>query len=222
MKWLGLLALLSVGLLGTAGCGGSSSSSNSGSSDANNVTMSPANGATLPNATIGATYSQTFAVSAGGTAPYTFVPGTTPSGLTFTTLTSSSGSLAGVPTQNGRDSFSLQIIDANSQVTQVSYVISVVDSLGGTMTISPASLTAPTFGSAYAATLSVSTGTSPYTWSVSQGSLPPGISLGSSTTSSVPLSGTPTQRGSFTFTVEVTDSSSPSQSGFIAYTLNVQ
>ncbi len=46
-------------------------------------------------------------------------------------------------------------------------------------------------------------GTSPFTWSVSTGALPPGLTLGASTGL---LSGTPTTAGSYAFTVKVTDS----------------
>ncbi|MDI1463405.1 fibronectin type III domain-containing protein [Catellatospora sp. KI3] len=63
----------------------------------------------------------------------------------------------------------------------------------------------PPAGKAYTAyrhQLTVEGGTSPYTWSVSAGSLPDGISLAPATGV---LSGTPTVAGSFSFTVRVTD-----------------
>ena len=57
---------------------------------------------------------------------------------------------------------------------------------------------------AYSDQLTVTGGTSPYTWSVSTGTLPPGLTLGASTGL---LSGTPTTAGSYSFTVKVTDHS---------------
>jgi uncharacterized repeat protein (TIGR01451 family)/fimbrial isopeptide formation D2 family protein len=57
-------------------------------------------------------------------------------------------------------------------------------------------------GVAYTDQLTVSGGTSPFTWSISSGSLPPGLSIGSSTGL---LSGTPTTAGTYPFTVKVTD-----------------
>lgn len=65
-------------------------------------------------------------------------------------------------------------------------------------------LGAGTVGTSYSQTLTASDGTPPYTWSVSSGALPPGLSLDSTTGA---ISGTPTQSGSFSFTIQVTDSS---------------
>jgi hypothetical protein len=70
--------------------------------------------------------------------------------------------------------------------------------------IQTTSLPAGTAGTAYSQTLTASTGTPPYTWSVSSGSLPPGLSLDPTTGV---VSGTPTQPGSFSFTAQVADSS---------------
>lgn len=57
-------------------------------------------------------------------------------------------------------------------------------------------------GVAYAAvSLSASGGAAPYSWSVSTGALPGGLSLGPSGS----VSGTPSSAGSFTFTVQVAD-----------------
>ena len=58
-------------------------------------------------------------------------------------------------------------------------------------------------GVAYSDALAVTGGTGPFTWSVSGGSLPPGLTLNSSTGV---LSGTPTTAGLYSFTVQVTDS----------------
>ena len=55
---------------------------------------------------------------------------------------------------------------------------------------------------AYSDQLTVTGGTSPFTWSVSAGTLPPGLTLGASTGL---LSGTPTTAGTYSFTVKVTD-----------------
>ena len=72
------------------------------------------------------------------------------------------------------------------------------------LSVSTTSVPAATAGSAYPDTvLAASGGTGPYSWSVTSGSLPPGLSLDAS---SGTLSGTPTTGGTYPFTVGVTDS----------------
>jgi len=61
-------------------------------------------------------------------------------------------------------------------------------------------------GVAYSDQLAVTGGTSPFTWSVSAGTLPPGLTLSASGL----LSGTPTTVGSSTFTVRVVDANNQS------------
>jgi len=69
--------------------------------------------------------------------------------------------------------------------------------------ISTDTLTSGVTGSSYNATLSASGGTSPYTWVIATGTLPTGIKLKQAAGS---LSGTPSQSGTYNFTVSVTDS----------------
>ena len=61
-------------------------------------------------------------------------------------------------------------------------------------------------GAAYGAILVANGGTSPYSWSLSAGLLPTGLSLNASTGR---ITGTPGAEGTFAFTARVTDSSSP-------------
>jgi hypothetical protein len=76
---------------------------------------------------------------------------------------------------------------------------------------------APTAGTSYSVTISVTGGTSPFAWSVS-GSLPTGLSLGTSTTSSDTISGTPTGQTS-TFTVKATDATGLASSQSLTITV---
>lgn len=62
-------------------------------------------------------------------------------------------------------------------------------------------------GQPYSATCTESEGIAPYSWSISSGALPNGVTLTPSTdTTQATISGTPTDTGPYSYTVEVTDS----------------
>jgi hypothetical protein len=69
------------------------------------------------------------------------------------------------------------------------------------VTLAPATLPNATIGVAYSQTLVASGGTAPYTYTVSAGTPPPGLTLSGAGL----LAGNPTTAGSFTFTVTATD-----------------
>ena len=71
------------------------------------------------------------------------------------------------------------------------------------LTITTTSLPAAVLNAPYSVTLGATGGAPPYTWSLASGALPPGLSLSSGGV----ISGTPTNQGSFGFTVQVTDAS---------------
>lgn len=77
------------------------------------------------------------------------------------------------------------------------------------LAIATLSLPQGQLASGYQASLTASGGKHPYTWSVTSGTLPSGLSLTSSTGA---ISGTPKQAGTSTFTIAVRDASSPVQS----------
>ena len=68
-------------------------------------------------------------------------------------------------------------------------------------------LSGGTVATGYSTTLAAAGGTAPLTWSVSSGNLPDGLKISSSGT----ISGTPQAVGTFSFTVQVTDSSALQQ-----------
>jgi hypothetical protein len=88
-----------------------------------------------------------------------------------------------------------------------------------TITITPSTVPNPTFGAAYSQTLTASGGTAPYSYAVTSGALPAGLTLNTTGT----LSGTPTAGGTFNFTVTATDgAASPGPyTGSQAYTVTV-
>ena len=77
------------------------------------------------------------------------------------------------------------------------------------LTISIASLPQGIVGTQYTGNFTVAGGTAPFTWSITSGQLPTGLSLGTNTGI---LSGTPTSTGNFSFGISVIDSSASVQS----------
>ena len=159
------------------------------------VTVSPAS---LPAATAGTNYSQTVSAN-GGTAPYTFAvtAGALPAGLNL----SSAGVLSGTPTASGSFNFTVSATDSGIPTTgSRAYTLTVA---APTLTLPATTLPGGTAGQAYNAPITpASGGIAPYTYAVSAGALPAGLSLSAAGV----LSGTPTEAGSFAFTVTVTDS----------------
>ncbi|MGD0065515.1 MAG: putative Ig domain-containing protein [Streptosporangiaceae bacterium] len=149
-----------------------------------------------PGAIVGAAYTDTLTAT-GGTTPYTWSvnAGTLPAGLTL----SSAGVLSGTPTTAGSYPFSVNVVDKNGGIATASITLVVVTGLALTFGTPPGGVV----GTAYTDTLTASGGTTPYTWSVSAGALPAGITLNASTGV---LSGTPTAGGTANFTVKVADS----------------
>jgi large repetitive protein len=157
------------------------------------ITLSPAS---LPGGTAASAYSQTLSAT-GGIAPYTFTvsAGALPAGLTL----SSAGVLSGTPTASGSFNFTARASDANSQVGSRAYTLVIA---APTLSLAPASLPNAIGSQPYSASFVASGGTAPYTYAVSAGALPPGLSLASGGS----LTGTPTSAGSYNFTVQATDS----------------
>src|SRR6202022_2858729 len=149
----------------------------------------------LPVGTQNAAYSATLA-AVGGTTPYswTITSGTLPTGLTL----ASSGVISGIPTVAGTSNFTVQVTDASSKTATASLSLSIAAPL----TVTTTSLTGGTQNTAYSATLAATGGTTPYSWSITSGILPAGLTLASSTGV---ISGTPTGTGASNFTVPVTD-----------------
>jgi hypothetical protein len=86
------------------------------------------------------------------------------------------------------------------------------------LTMTTTSLAGGTVSNAYSATLAASGGTPPYTWSITTGSLPGGLTLNA--TSGL-ISGVPTNTGTFSFTVKVTDAGSPAQTATGALSISI-
>lgn len=180
------------------GCGDSSSGSSNNPVGPNfQITTT-----TLPGSTIGSVYSQSVMV-ANGSEPYRWAvsSGSLPTGLSLDTY---SGSINGTITATGTFDFTIQVIDRSNTVLNQSYSITV-----GNAPVTWDALVLPDgqVGVAYSFDLKtlVSDGASPYTFSITTGALPDGLTLDSSGV----LSGTPTTSGttSVGFRVDSADGS---------------
>ncbi len=154
-----------------------------------------ASGCYMPVATVGVPYSQNL-ISEGGVGPYRFsLVGQLPLGLSL----SSDGRLGGLPQVAQSGAFDLQVSDSRSNTVRQSCTIDVAEPAVRITSACP--LPRAITGTGYSARLTAASGTGPYIWSVSGGSLPPGLSVGSS------IEGTPMAAGPYTFRLIATDAS---------------
>ena len=168
---------------------------------------------TLPGGAVGTPYAQDL-VASGGMPPYNIhlVSGSLPYGLELVATGPDSVRLEGTPTTDGDFAFVLGAMDANGFVVSNSYDVAIAAPV---ITLAPAMLPDAPLGVPYAQTITASGGTSPYSFFIGGGSLPPGLELGSGGT----LAGMPTALGDFAFTVIATGAFG--YQGSIDYTLAV-
>jgi hypothetical protein len=135
--------------------------------------------------------------ASGGTAPFVWSlgGGTLPDGLSLST----EGVLSGTPGTVGMQSCVVQITDSQGRTATKSFDISVTTA-PSVVTTSP--LNAALTGVPLELTLQAEGGSAPYTWSVTSGTLPGGLTLNAQGA----LSGTPVEPGTFTFTAQAADS----------------
>ena len=160
------------------------------------ITITPS---TLSAGLVSTAYTQTLTAS-GGSAPYgswTVTSGTLPSGLT---LNASSGVISGTPTTSTGAAVNVTVRVTDSAGCQGSQVVTI--KICPTIAISPNSLANGTVGSLYSQTVAASGGVSPYSYTVSGGTLPTGLSLDPS---SGVLAGTPTSTATSAFIVTARD-----------------
>jgi lysophospholipase L1-like esterase len=170
--------------------------------------------ATLPGASVGDTYDQTL-TSTGGTGPVAWsVPaGSLPPGLSLDPAT---GEITGVATQAGTFPFTAGVEDAAGNTATESLSLTIGN--GAALSIDTTAVPDGTQGSSYDQVLTAQDGVAPYSWSVTSGSLPGGLSLDSA---SGEITGTPTASGTFAFTVTDSDSSATTETATQNLTLNI-
>jgi uncharacterized protein (TIGR03437 family) len=155
------------------------------------VTASP-----LPAATAGTPFSATFTGS-GGILPYTW-SGTPPAGFNLT----AGGVLTGSSPVAGTLEFPVRLTDAALVSTTKLFLLPVI-STPTVLTITTSSPLAPAkTGVSYSQPFAAAGGTAPYSWAITAGTAPPGMSLDPN---SAVLSGITATAGDFRFTVRATD-----------------
>jgi hypothetical protein len=152
--------------------------------------------AVVPAGEVGAAYAYALTAT-GGTTPYTWSisHGTLPAGIT---LDPDTGELSGTPAAAGTFAFIVQVVDKTGQAATKATSLLVVAGLA-------LSFAAPPPGEAgvfYRHRLAATDGAAGHEWSVTAGHLPDGILLDPATGI---LAGTPSDKGSYSFTVQVTD-----------------
>jgi large repetitive protein len=166
--------------------------------------------AQLPSGSVGAAYSQT-PHAVGGTPPYRWAVtvGALPGGLGLNPAT---GVISGTPLANGTFHFTLQVTDNTGATASLAFTLTI----GSGLTITSSTLPSGTLGVAYATQFAQAGGVQPYSWTIIQGALPPGLLL----TGAGAVSGTPSAPGVFTFTVQVTDSNGATASQVFSISIN--
>jgi large repetitive protein len=173
----------------------------------------------LPNGTVNQAYNRPVQAS-GGTPPLTWNivagTGTLPPGLN---LNSTTGAISGTPTTAGTSSFTIRVADARGQsdTQALSITIGTAPPPPNPPNITTATLSSGTVGQSYSQPVQVTGGTGALTWSISAGTLPPGLNL--NPINGV-ISGTPTAAGTSSFTVRVQDAGGLSDTQAFSITIN--
>jgi len=178
------------------------------------ATITLGGGAPPTNVTAGvAGYTHTFTAT-GGVSPWTFTStGTLPTGLTLNPTT---GVLSGTPSVTGTFNFTIVATDSATGATCTGSAPFSVTVVCPAITVSPATLPGGIEGTAYSETVTATGGAGPYTFAVTAGALPTGLTLGNDGA----ITGTPSAEGEFTFTITATDSAT-SCTGSRAYTVRI-
>lgn len=157
--------------------------------------------------TVSVAYSSTAtATGTTGAVTWTIIAGSLPTSLV---IDASTGLIHGTPTVAGTFSFTLHVVDSlgNAESQPCSIIIAGAPPAPPVLACPPATTGAVlTF---YSSATGLTGGVAPFTYSISAGSLPPGLSINASTGV---ISGTPTMAGLYSFTIHIVDSISQSAS----------
>ena len=145
----------------------------------------------LPALVQGAPYSVQLTATGGGTQTWSVLNGTLPTGLGL----SSGGVISGTPTAVGTFAFTVRVSDG-SRTDDQAYSVDVIEALK----VSAQEIPPAVVGSQFTLPLTATGGRAPYTWAVTEGSWPRGLTLLNGQ-----ISGAPRAAGTYAFTVAATD-----------------
>lgn len=172
------------------------------------LTLAPG---TLPNGSVGSAYNQTVTASNGsGGYTYSISAGSLPTGLA---LNPGTGAITGTPSAGGTFNFTVSAVDTDGNTGSQAYSVGIGTA---SLTINPTTLPNGQLTVAYNQAVAASGGTGPYTYAVSAGALPGGLSLDVNTGA---ITGTPNAGGVFNFTIRAVDTLS--NFGTRAYTVGI-
>jgi len=210
-------------LTGSGGswCAGAHCAFDHGNSHTWSLASSPSLGLSGPTSTaqVGVAYNSSLTAT-GGTSPYTFAitGGALPGGLTLNTST---GAITGTPNTPGPFTFTARVTDSagltpgntpaqgarRTALAGSPAAASVSSSFTITVSPAPLSIGGPNangqVGVPYNSSLTATGGVSPFTFAITGGALPGGLTLAPGTGA---ITGTPNTPGTFNFTARVTDS----------------
>ncbi|MGD0627803.1 MAG: choice-of-anchor tandem repeat GloVer-containing protein [Terracidiphilus sp.] len=169
---------------------------------------------TLPQGQVNVAYKATLA-AVGGTPHYTWSIANLPSGLT---LDPSSGILGGSPAQFGSYSLAVTVKDSANPQAEVNATLALTIQAG--LKIVTPSLVKAIINNRYNQPITAKYGLPPYTWTITAGTLPDGLTFFSNTPSAL-IDGTPTATGNVTITVQVADSEATPAMQTATYELKV-
>ncbi len=163
---------------------------------------------------LNAPYSLTIGTTGGqGPRTFTLVSGTLPPGLT---LNPSTGVISGTPTATGSYPIAITAADSSTSGNRVlpTFTCTIVVSIASLTITAPCPATAGMQGTSYSFPITATGGQGQLTWTLTSGTLPPGLTLNTSTGV---ISGTPAKSGAYPITVRVNDSAN----GSATYTCSI-
>jgi hypothetical protein len=169
----------------------------------------------LPSGTAGQSYNQRVQATGGiGSLAWIISAGSLPPGLVLNPSGTAGGTISGTPTSGGSFTFTVKITDSVGQNDTQDLSINVT-----ALSITTPSLPSGSIGQVYNQTIQTIGGVAPLNFSISQGSLPAGLTLGQTTGV---ISGTPLlPGGQSSFTVRVQDAGGQSATKALSITINV-